>query len=84
MSQVFVRIVARYAPIVTFPVAIVLGVIGYNIEKLFPRKATPTFKSFNEEREERLLKELTTNETNTSTEQTKNFLDRNQSADLRK
>lgn len=84
MSHILIRIVARYAPIVTFPVAVVLGVIGYNIEKLYPREQTPTFKSFNEEREERILKEMTLSTNDNRTEQSKNILDRNQAADLRK
>ena len=83
MSHVIVRIIARYAPIVTLPVAIVIGAIGYNIEKLFPRKPQVTFKSVHEEREERLLQELTTNEKQDRTHQSKNVLDRNQASDLK-
>ena len=56
MSHVFVRIIARYAPIVTFPVAVVLGFIGYNLEGQISNKSTPYLDhSINEEREKRFL-----------------------------
>lgn len=62
MYQILVRIVGRYAPIVTFPVAVVLGVIGYNLESiLYPAKLKEaiinddTERGVTEKREERLL-----------------------------
>jgi hypothetical protein len=61
MSQIFVRIISRYAPIITFPVAVVLGFIGYNIEGQLSSKSTPYLDhSINEEREKRLLSEKET------------------------
>ena len=62
MYQVFVRIIGRYAPIITFPVAIVLGVIGYNLESILvktsiisDRKDVDAERGITEKREERLL-----------------------------
>jgi hypothetical protein len=62
MYQILVRIVGRYAPIITFPVAVVLGVIGYNLERiLYPTKLKEaiinddTERGLTEKREERLL-----------------------------
>jgi hypothetical protein len=58
MFQILVRIVGRYAPIVTLPVAVVLGFIGYTIESnISSRHTTQKEKSINEERLERLLNE---------------------------
>jgi hypothetical protein len=58
MFQILVRVVGRYAPIVTLPVAVVLGFIGYTIESNFSSRHTiQQEKSINEERLERLLKE---------------------------
>lgn len=48
-----------YAPYITFPVAVIVGVIGYNIEGLVSDRRTPNKKtSVDEERKERLLHEL--------------------------
>lgn len=56
ISYVFVRIISRYVPIITFPVAVVLGFIGYNLEGQFSNKSTPYLDhSINEEREKRLI-----------------------------
>ena len=64
MSQIIVRMIARYAPIITFPVAVVLGFIGYNIEGQLSSKSTPYLDhSINEERELRLLNERNEKET---------------------
>ena len=58
MSHIFVRVLARYAPVVTFPVAVVLGFIGYNIEGFMSSKSTPYLDhSIQQEREIRLLNE---------------------------
>jgi len=63
MYQIFVRIIGRYAPIITFPVAVVLGVIGYNLESILVkasilsdgRKDVDAERGITEKREERLL-----------------------------
>ncbi|CAN8008782.1 unnamed protein product [Ixodes pacificus] len=48
-----------YAPYVTFPVALVVGIIGYNLESIVSDRHTPHKKqSVGEERNERLLREL--------------------------
>lgn len=48
-----------YAPYFTFPVALVVGVIGYNLESILSDRHTPHKKqSIAEERKERLLREL--------------------------
>lgn len=58
MFQILVRIVARYAPVVTLPVAVILGFIGYTIESnISSRHTIQKEKSINEERLERLLNE---------------------------
>ena len=42
-----------YAPMLVFPVAFTVGVIGYNLESLVSDKSTPWQKSTLERREER-------------------------------
>lgn len=45
-----------YAPYITFPVAAVIGFVGYHIEGLISDRQTPSrSKSIEEEREERRL-----------------------------
>jgi hypothetical protein len=56
--QVLFRIISRYAPIITFPVAVILGGIGYNIEKIFPREQQKLYDSVYTEREQRFLEEI--------------------------
>lgn len=52
-------IVRTYAPYITLPVSIVIGIVGYNIEGWISDKHTPTKKkSIGEERLERQLKEM--------------------------
>ena len=47
------------APYITVPFAAIVGVIGYNVESLISDKFTPfKTRSVEEERDERLLKEL--------------------------
>ena len=46
------------APYITLPFAAVVGIIGYNIEGLVSDRYTPFKKSVEEQREERMLKEL--------------------------
>ncbi|CAF0908564.1 unnamed protein product [Brachionus calyciflorus] len=56
MYQVLVRVVSRYAPVITFPVAVILGFIGYSIESVVTNKKTPYLEmSIEEKREQRLL-----------------------------
>ncbi len=58
MYQVLVRVVARYAPVVTLPVAVVLGFIGYTLESHFSSRKTPSLgQSINEQREDRFINE---------------------------
>lgn len=59
MYQILVRVVSRYAPVVTLPVAIVLGFIGYTIESKLSSKSTPYLeRSINDERDKRILDEI--------------------------
>lgn len=52
-------VLRTYAPYITLPVSIVIGVVGYNIEGWISDKHTPTKKkSIGEERLERQLKEM--------------------------
>ncbi len=56
MSHVILRLITRFAPIVTLPVAVVIGFIGYNIESNVSSRYTPSKEiSIIEEREKRLL-----------------------------
>ena len=66
MYQVLYRIIFRYAPIVTLPVAVILGGIGYNIEKLFPREEQKLYESVYVEREKRILEEISEKKNETS------------------
>jgi hypothetical protein len=95
MYQVFVRIVGRYAPIITFPVAVVLGVIGYNLESILvktsiisDRKDVDAERGITEKREERLLLHETkrnddNDEANIYT-QRNNMFDKNDAKHLKK
>lgn len=54
--MVFAR---QYAPIITFPIAVVIGVIGYNIETSVSSRETPEKNtSVQDERDDRKLKEI--------------------------
>lgn len=76
MYQLLYRVVARYAPVITLPVAIVLGFIGYSIESRFSSKSTPYLdSSINDEREKRLLEEL--EQSQTETRPNKTIFDKN-------
>ena len=55
MYNILLRVVGRWAPIVTLPVAVVLGFIGYTLESNLSSRYTIQDKSVNEERIERLL-----------------------------
>lgn len=74
-----------YAPVVTLPIAMVVGFIGYNAENIFSTKSTPHRElTVLEEREERKLRELEEGEKNDDSSQRyttgipKTVLDRNQ------
>ena len=82
MYQVFFRMVTRYAPVVTLPFAVVLGFIGYNIERLIPRKEQKLYDSVYAEREQRILDELEGKSDGMSS-QSLNILDRNQASSLK-
>lgn len=82
MYQVLVRVVARYAPVITLPVAIVLGFIGYSIESRFSSMKTPYLESsINDERDKRLLDEIDRNQRDSSSSTlpppSKNIFDKN-------
>ena len=56
MFQILIRFIGRYAPIVTLPVAVVLGGIGYMLESSFRKGSAPSNgESTIKEREDRLL-----------------------------
>jgi hypothetical protein len=82
MYQILVRVISRYAPVITLPVAVVLGCIGYNIEKIFPRKPESVYESVHEKREKRILDELSGNVHDNSS-QSMSVLDRNQASNLK-
>lgn len=92
MYQIFVRIVGRYAPIISFPIAVVLGVIGYNLEGLlYPDKlkkqtiTIDTERGITEKREERLLHEQNGEEKDELIyTQRNNIFDKNDAKNLRK
>jgi len=74
-----------YAPIVTLPIAMVVGFIGYNAENILSSKSTPhRANTVMEEREDRKLKELEDGDKDSDTSQRyatgipKTVLDRNQ------
>lgn len=59
MWNVILGLARTYAPIITLPIAIVVGFIGYNAETIFSDKQTPSRQmTVLEERDERRLKEL--------------------------
>lgn len=59
MWNVILAAARTYAPIITLPIAIVVGFIGYNAESILSTKTTPhREKTVLEEREERKLREL--------------------------
>lgn len=79
MYQILVRVIGRYAPIVTLPVAIVLGFVGYTIESHFSSKSTPYLEtSINEERDKRLIDEINKSSQAANVEaKSKNIFDKN-------
>lgn len=74
MYQILVRIIGRYAPIVTLPVAVILGGIGYMLESSLRKGPPPSNgESTIKEREDRLLN----NENQTLELPRKNIFDKN-------
>jgi len=91
MYQIFVRIIGRYAPIITFPVAVVLGVIGYNLESILvkasilsDRKDVDAERGITEKREERLLHADDQEEAAKIYTQRNNMFDKNDAKHLKK
>ena len=83
MYQVIVRIVSRYAPIVTLPVAVILGFIGYSIESNVSARKTPALdKGIAQLRQERLLNDIASGPVETPKAPV-NIFERNASAQLR-
>lgn len=60
MLPVIWGVIRTYAPIVTLPIAAVAGVLGYFLEGAVSDKYTPYKKSIEEQREDRMLEELST------------------------
>lgn len=81
-------ILRTYAPIITLPVAAVVGVIGYALENIISDKYTPYKKSIEEQREERQLQELSSGKLVDKLEEKafvpKSIFERNMSPQLRK
>jgi len=48
--MVLYRILLRYVPMVTFPIAFVAGIIGYNVERTISNVETPSIPSILEEK----------------------------------
>jgi len=55
MWPVILSFMRAYAPVITLPFAAVVGVIGYNVEKLFDRSTPAPLQGIKETREERRL-----------------------------
>ncbi len=84
MAHVILRVVSRYAPIITFPVAVVIGIIGYNIESYFRTEKQANAESVHDKRDKRLLKQITTEQANDHTsQQSIPILERNRASDLK-
>lgn len=58
MWPVIFAFARTYAPYIVWPAAAIVGVIGYNVEKLLDRKYPKAEKSILNEREERRLTEI--------------------------
>lgn len=57
MWPVIMAALRNYAPMVVFPAACLIGVIGYNLERTLTDRSTPWSKSVIERREERKMNE---------------------------
>ena len=55
MLQVLLPLARRYAVYLTFPVALLIGTIGYTIERALAKPALVSRKAIKEERDARLL-----------------------------
>jgi hypothetical protein len=90
MAQIVISFVSRYAPIISFPVAVVLGIVGYNLESYFRKERKLSekakFESVSDQRDERLLQQITQNPSTVHkySQQSSSVLDRNQACDLNK
>lgn len=52
-------VLRTYAPYVMFPVAVVIGTIGYNIESIMSDKSTPSqITSIEQERNNRMVQDI--------------------------
>lgn len=58
MWPILMNVLRTNAPYITLPFAVVIGIIGYNIERLVSDRSTPFKNSIEEQREDRLLKDL--------------------------
>lgn len=48
--MVFYRILLRYVPMITFPIAFIAGIVGYNLERNITNIETPSIPSVLEEK----------------------------------
>ena len=74
--------IRRYVPIVTFPVALIVGFIGYQLESKFSNKYTPSTPSISQQRLERTLETVTSSETDMNKKIKHNPLETNLSPSL--
>ena len=58
MWPVLMNMLRVNAPYITLPFAAIIGVIGYNIERIVSDRTTPFKNSVEEQREDRMLKNL--------------------------
>ena len=58
MWPVLMNMLRVNAPYITLPFAAIIGVIGYNIERIVSDKTTPFKNSVEQQREDRMLKNL--------------------------
>ncbi|EFX79422.1 hypothetical protein DAPPUDRAFT_304831 [Daphnia pulex] len=58
MWPVLINMLRVNAPYITLPFAAIIGVIGYNIERIISDRTTPFKNSVEEQRDERMLKNL--------------------------
>ena len=58
MWPVLINILRVNAPYITLPFAAIIGVIGYNIEQIISDRTTPFKNSVEEQREDRMLRNL--------------------------
>lgn len=51
--MVFYKVLLRYVPMITFPIAFVAGIIGYNLERTVRNVETPSIPSVLEKKLQR-------------------------------